>query len=61
MAEGEDPSPEPAEPDFDENGVDLAQIRHMLALTPEERLRFVEDLADSIDHIRALNGLPPLR
>jgi hypothetical protein len=30
---------EPTEPDLDENGVDRAQIREMLALTPEERLR----------------------
>lgn len=29
------------EPDIDENGVDLAQIRQMLDLTPAERLSMV--------------------
>jgi hypothetical protein len=34
-------------PDIDENGVDRAQIRAMLRLTPEERLRFVEEFVES--------------
>jgi hypothetical protein len=46
----------PLEPDIDENGVDRAQIREMLALTPAERLVVIENLADSIAEIRRLNG-----
>ena len=45
----------PAEPDIDENGVDRAQIRAMLALSPEERLRRVEEFRDSLLEIRRLN------
>ncbi len=45
----------PCEPDIDENGVDLAQIREMLDLTPAERLLVIENLADSIAQIRRLN------
>jgi hypothetical protein len=38
----DDPAiPTPAEPDLDENGVDLAQIRAMLARTPAERLAYM--------------------
>jgi hypothetical protein len=51
----------PCEPDIDENGVDLAQIREMLDLTPAERMRVVENLADSLDRIRKLNGIRALR
>lgn len=47
--------PVPSEPDIDENGVDLAQIREMLDLTPVERLLVIENLADSIAQIRKLN------
>jgi hypothetical protein len=47
--------PVPCEPDIDENGVDLAQIRQMLDLTPVERLLVIENLADSVAQIRALN------
>jgi hypothetical protein len=47
--------PVPCEPDIDENGVDLAQIREMLDLTPAERLLAIENLADSIAQIRRLN------
>jgi hypothetical protein len=46
----------PCEPDIDEAGVDRAQIRQMLALTPAERLLVIENLADSIAEIRRLNG-----
>ena len=46
----------PSEPDIDENGVDRAQIREMLDLTPAERLLVIENLADSIAEIRRLNG-----
>jgi hypothetical protein len=47
--------PIPCEPDLDENGVDLAQIREMLDLTPAERMLVIENLADSIARIRKLN------
>ena len=53
-------SDEPAEPDIDESGVDRAQIRAMLALTPEERLRRVEGFIQSAFELRELNAKPPL-
>ena len=52
--------PTPAAPDIDENGVDRAQIRAMLRLTPEERLRFVEDFVESVLEIRELNATRPV-
>jgi hypothetical protein len=58
------PSPQdasPAPPDIDENGVDRAQIRAMLALTPEERLRYVEEFVESALEIRDLNASRPVR
>lgn len=51
----------PAEPDIDENGVDRAQIRAMLELTPEERLRRVEQFVESVLEIRRLNEERPVR
>jgi len=51
----------PAAPDIDENGVDRAQIRAMLALTPAERLLVIQNLADSIAEIRRLNGTGAVR
>jgi hypothetical protein len=45
----------PAEPDIDENGVDRAQIRAMLALSPEERLRKAQDFINAMIEIRELN------
>ena len=51
----------PAPPKIDENGVDRAQIRAMLALTPEERLKKVEDFLDSVLEIRDLNDACPVR
>jgi hypothetical protein len=54
-------APVPQEPDIDENGVDRAQIRAMLMLTPEERLRHVEEFVSSALEIRALNEARPLR
>lgn len=51
----------PVAPDIDENGVDRAQIRAMLRLTPEERLRFVEEFVESALEIRELNAPRPLR
>jgi hypothetical protein len=58
------PEPEdasPPVPDIDENGVDRAQIRAMLRLTPEERLRYVEEFVESALEIRELNAPRPLR
>jgi hypothetical protein len=42
--------------EIDENGVDLAQIRAMLALTPAERLARVTAFMNSLLAIRARNG-----
>jgi hypothetical protein len=51
----------PCDPDIDENGVDRAQIRQMLDLTPAERMLVIENLADSVAEIRRLNGSSALR
>lgn len=51
----------PAEPDIDAEGVDRAQIRAMLALTPEERLRRAEEFVESALEIRELNARRALR
>ena len=45
----------------DENGVDRAQIRQMLALAPMERLRRMQEFVASILEIRELNEERPLR
>ena len=50
-----DASPQTDRPDVDENGVDRAQIREMLRLTPEERLRRVEAFVEAALEIRELN------
>jgi len=51
----------PAAPDIDENGVDRAQIRAMLRLSPEERLRVVEEFVESALEIREPNAARPVR
>jgi len=58
----------PAEPpaeaptvDIDQNGVDRAQIRAMLRMTPQERLRRVEEFVDSVLEIRKTNAGPATR
>ena len=51
----------PCEPDIDENGVDLDQIREMLDLPPVERLLVIQGLVDSIVEIRSLNEPRPIR
>jgi hypothetical protein len=38
-----------------DDGVDRTQIREMLQLTPEERLRRVEQFVESVLEIRELN------
>jgi len=45
----------PAVPDIDANGVDRAQIRAMLALSPEERLGRVQAFVEAALEIRDLN------
>jgi hypothetical protein len=45
----------PAAPDIDENGVDRAQIRAMLDLSPAERLQKSQDFLDAMIAIRELN------
>ena len=51
----------PRAPYIDQDGVDRAQIREMLDLTPAERLLVIQNLADSIAEIRRLNGPGALR
>lgn len=51
----------PGEPDIDQDGVDRAQIRRMLDLTPVERLRFIESFVASIAEIHRLNGTSWIR
>ena len=54
-----DATPEP--PGLDENGVDRAQIRQMLQLTPEERLRRAEEFLNSALEIREWNDTRTVR
>ena len=61
MKEPTDPHASPVVPDIDDNGVDRAQIRAMLALTPAERLRKAEEFLASALEIRSLNDQSPLR
>lgn len=49
------PESEPPHAASDERGVDRTQIREMLRLTPEERLRRVEEFVESLLEIRELN------
>jgi hypothetical protein len=51
----------PPEPDIDENGVDRAQIREMLALTPSERLRRVQGFVEAALRIREANAQRSVR
>jgi hypothetical protein len=51
----------PALPEIDAAGVDRAQIREMLALGPEERLRLVEEFLDSVAETREANEAGPVR
>ncbi len=47
-------SNQPAQPEFDENGVDLTLVRYTLSLTPTERLKAVEN------YMRALASVRPV-
>lgn len=58
LSSEQDPVPKAA--DVDANGVDRAQIRAMLALSPEERLRRVEEFVESAFRIRELNEARPV-
>jgi hypothetical protein len=51
----------PSAVDIDANGVDRTQIRAMLDLTPEERLRKVEDFVRVLVDIRDRNAGNPIR
>lgn len=51
----------PAPPDIDEAGVDRAQIRAMLELSPDDRLRLIEEYVDSMRVIREANETGPVR
>ncbi|HYJ08780.1 MAG TPA: hypothetical protein VEX18_07215 [Polyangiaceae bacterium] len=46
---------------YDDNGVDLTQIRDFLAKTPEQRLRVAEGFAEDTLRFWAQNGIRPLR
>ena len=52
------PDPSPSEPDIDENGVDLTQIREMLDRTPAERLALATEFMSALIAIRVRNGYP---
>ena len=54
-------TPTSAEPIYDDNGVDLTLVRKMLRLSPEERLRYVEELVEEILEVWELNGTRPVR
>jgi hypothetical protein len=48
-------------PDIDAAGVDREQIRAFLKLTPEERLRRVQEHVESILEIREINAAGGVR
>lgn len=48
-------------PEIDTNGVDRAQIRAMLRLTPVERLRRAEQFIEDTMNVWEQNGIRPLR
>jgi len=55
-------SPEPERnASHDANGVDLDQVREMLALSPEQRLARVEEFVQSMLEIRDLNEAGSIR
>ena len=58
MPANDRPSPEAI---YDANGVDRSQIREMLRLTPEERLRRVQEFVESALEVRELNEKRSIR
>jgi hypothetical protein len=53
-----DPIAVPRQPEIDENGVDLAQIRAMLDLTPAERLARVTGFMNALLALRPRGDSP---
>jgi hypothetical protein len=51
-----DPALAPCEPEIDENGVDLAQVRAMLDLTPAQRLSRVTEFMSALLAVRDRNA-----
>lgn len=45
-----------SEPSFNEDGVDLTQIRESLRRTPYERLMLVQNWAESLQSVRVIRG-----
>jgi len=56
-----DPTQPTEQPVYDENGVDLTLVRKMLRLTPEERLRYMQEFVEDILETWQHNGTRPLR
>jgi hypothetical protein len=50
-------APAETEPAYAEDGVDLTLIRWMLSLTPEERLRVLQERQDAIEAV--MPAIPP--
>ena len=48
-------------PEIDANGVDRAQVRAVLRLTPIERLRRAEQFVEDTMRLWEQNGIRPLR
>jgi len=48
--------PEPVQPEFDENGVDLTLIRWMMDMTPAERLATLQSFANAVLKARGQRG-----
>jgi hypothetical protein len=47
---------EPAQPEYDRNGVDLTLIRWMLDMTPAERLATLQSFVDAVRKARGERG-----
>lgn len=47
-----------ANPDYDENGVDLSLVRYSLSLTPTQRLKAVENFMNAMASVRTATPLP---
>jgi hypothetical protein len=45
-----------AEPSFNEDGVDLTQIRESLSRTPYERLMLIQNWVESLQSVRVHRG-----
>jgi hypothetical protein len=47
-----------AQPDYDENGVDLSLVRYSLSLTPTQRLKALENFMNAMASVRTAPPLP---